>query len=124
MDSREELIARFDKAAQAWGRERHLLTPTKWFQEIKAEYDAAKAALATPSPEAPMSEHTISVLSDGQDHEEIHFDGKYVMGTNHDEHGWSGMEVVRNFAEKLAELAGWKYVEGNLPVEGGTDAPE
>lgn len=64
-----------------------------------------------------MPKHTISVLSDGQEREEIHFDGKYVMGTNHDEHGWDGMEVVRNLAEKLATLAGWKYVEGDIPSE-------
>ena len=38
--------------------------------------------------------------------QEIRLNGEYLLTTNHDEHGWAGMEAARDLCERIAKSLG------------------
>lgn len=48
------------------------------------------------------------------DGEHFYLNGKHIVTTSHDEHGWSGMGIVRDTLTKIAETMEWKVEYGNI----------
>lgn len=60
------------------------------------------------------AEHTFEILSDGDERFEVWLDGKRLMGFNHDEHGWSGIEAAIDLTKAIAESLSAKVKEGEI----------
>lgn len=41
----------------------------------------------------------------------IYLNGEYLMQANHDDHGWSGMESMRDLVDKVAKGIGAEVVD-------------
>lgn len=48
----------------------------------------------------------LHITDDGDEEIYFHLDGKLIMTSNHEEHGWSGMQSLIDAFTKLAEAAG------------------
>ncbi len=53
-----------------------------------------------------MTDLRISIIHTDDDHLHIEVNGEPVAYANHDEHGWSGMDAVKNTATAIGAAAG------------------
>lgn len=63
-----------------------------------------------------MAKHKFEIRTDGDECEEVWLNGKRLMSTNHDEHGWDGMQAVRDCIEAIATELGASFKTG-VPME-------
>lgn len=53
-----------------------------------------------------MAKHRFEIVETDDETETVRLDGKDLFSTNHDEHGWMGMRLVRDLVEKIAAEIG------------------
>lgn len=49
------------------------------------------------------------VVTDDDENETIFLDGKEIISTSHDAHGWEGMQLARTVVERVAKALGGSY---------------
>jgi len=55
-----------------------------------------------------MSDHVLEYDWKNDEDCDIYFDDLFIINMNHDEHGWSGMEVIGNALDTIARAAGFE----------------
>jgi hypothetical protein len=68
----------------------------------------AAVGYAAASPDDPRP--TVEWVEEDDESYAVHVGDKLVATVNHDEHGWSGIDAVRDTAQRIAEAAGLAYV--------------
>ena len=48
--------------------------------------------------------HTFAVVAEGDETELYFIDGEQVGESNHDDHGWAGMEAMRDLFQSIADV--------------------
>ena len=54
------------------------------------------------------TKHVLLIETSGDEEQAtIRLDGKDIVSTNHDEHGWAGMTLAEDVAVNIAQQMGW-----------------
>jgi hypothetical protein len=76
---------------------------------VTVDFEARDLLAALAAHSALSAGPLFEIVDTGDDEvEEIRLNGEYLVSTNHDEHGWAGMEAARNLVTAIAKRLGGK----------------